>query len=137
MSYLHDQTLEDFVNHEHSRLAQLMRTHVISLRMHTGVLTAAAPACMAPRLGSSSDPIGPIGPFGMLLSATLVLLWLPCQAHRVVTFPYQRPGTPPPPTRASTSRFAACGVDKTSGQTSGQTSGPRLASKHPSSAPYI
>ena len=64
MSYLHDQTLEDFVNHEHSRLAQLMRTHVISLRMHTSVLTAAAPACMAPRLGSSSDPIDPVGPLG-------------------------------------------------------------------------
>ena len=64
MSYLHDQTLADFVNHEHSRLAQLMRTHVISLRMHTGVLTAAAPACMAPRLGSSSDPIDPVGPLG-------------------------------------------------------------------------
>ena len=66
MSYLHDQTLEDFVNHEHSRLAQLMRTHVISLRMHASVLTAAAPACMAPRLGSSSDPIDPVGPLGCM-----------------------------------------------------------------------
>ena len=64
MSSLHDQTLEDFVNHEHSRLAQLLRVHVLALRLHTGVLTAAAPACMAPRLGSSSDPIDPIGPLG-------------------------------------------------------------------------
>ena len=43
MSYLHDQTLADFVNHEHSRLAQLKRPHVLSLRMHTSLLMTGGP----------------------------------------------------------------------------------------------
>ena len=60
MSYLHDQTLEDFVNHEHSRLAHLLRVHVLALRLHASALTASAwlLAWMAPRLGRSSGWIG-------------------------------------------------------------------------------